>query len=110
VLVLGLSFKADVPDLRNSVVDVIRRADLARPLATVHDPFADPAAARREYDLALTAMRWNAATTWSSPLFPRLSRAGGRRHRQAAADGALAADLHGIWRDRSCPGVSRWVP
>ena len=37
VLMLGLAFKPDVPDLRNSkVVDVVRRLDLARPRG--HDP------------------------------------------------------------------------
>lgn len=54
VLVLGLTFKEDVPDLRNSKV-----ADLVAALArhghdvTVHDPHADAAEARHEYGLTL---------------------------------------------------------
>ncbi len=53
-LVLGLSFKEDVPDLRNSKV-----ADMIAALAdrghevTVHDPLADPAEASHEYGLTL---------------------------------------------------------
>ena len=47
VLVLGLAFKPDVPDLRNSkVVDVVRRLAWLGHDVTVHDPLADPAAAR----------------------------------------------------------------
>ncbi|MEP6868954.1 MAG: UDP binding domain-containing protein, partial [Novosphingobium sp.] len=55
VLVLGLTFKEDVPDLRNSKV-----ADLIAALAglghavTVHDPHADAAEARHEYGLDLS--------------------------------------------------------
>ncbi|MXP15170.1 nucleotide sugar dehydrogenase [Altererythrobacter confluentis] len=54
VLVLGLTFKEDVPDLRNSKV-----ADLVASLAalghdiTVHDPHADAAEAQHEYGLTL---------------------------------------------------------
>lgn len=54
VLVLGLTFKENVPDLRNSKV-----ADLIDALAsmghevTVHDPHADPSEAMREYGLKL---------------------------------------------------------
>ena len=53
-LVLGLTFKEDVPDLRNSKV-----ADLIASLAarghdiTVHDPHADVEEARHEYGLTL---------------------------------------------------------
>jgi UDP-N-acetyl-D-glucosamine/UDP-N-acetyl-D-galactosamine dehydrogenase len=54
VLVLGLTFKEDVPDLRNSKV-----ADLISTLAghghrvTVHDPLASPAEALHEFGIAL---------------------------------------------------------
>lgn len=54
VLVMGLTFKEDVPDLRNSKV-----ADVARALmafghdVTIHDPHADAAEAVHEYGLAL---------------------------------------------------------
>ena len=53
-LVLGLTFKENVPDLRNSKV-----AELVQGLAkrghdiTVHDPMADPAEAMHEYGIAI---------------------------------------------------------
>jgi len=54
VLVLGLTFKENVPDLRNSkVVDVIARLAALGHRVTVHDPLADPAEARREHDVEL---------------------------------------------------------
>ncbi|WP_419827821.1 nucleotide sugar dehydrogenase [Sphingomonas sp.] len=53
-LVLGLTFKQDVPDLRNSrVVDVIERLKWLGHDVTVHDPLADAAEAVHEYGIAL---------------------------------------------------------
>ena len=55
VIVLGLTFKENCPDLRNSKV-----ADLVRELMEygcemiVHDPIAEPQEATREYDITLT--------------------------------------------------------
>ena len=55
VNVLGLTFKEDVPDLRNSrVVDVIHELESYGAEVAVHDPIADPADAREEYGLGLT--------------------------------------------------------
>jgi len=55
VAVLGLTFKEDCPDLRNSkVIDVIRALVDAGCAVTVHDPRADAAEARREYGVTLT--------------------------------------------------------
>lgn len=54
VLVLGLSFKEDVPDLRNSkVADLIAALSALNHDVTVHDPHADPAEARSEYAIEL---------------------------------------------------------
>lgn len=54
ILVLGLTFKENVPDLRNSkVVDVIRALRQRGHQVDVHDPFADPDEARHEYDETL---------------------------------------------------------
>ncbi len=55
VNVLGLTFKEDCPDLRNSrVVDVISELRDYGCDVAVHDPLADPEEARREYGLELT--------------------------------------------------------
>jgi UDP-N-acetyl-D-glucosamine/UDP-N-acetyl-D-galactosamine dehydrogenase len=56
VTVLGLTFKEDVPDIRNSkVVDIVRELSASGIAVQVHDPMADPAHARREYGIELAA-------------------------------------------------------
>ncbi len=55
IIVLGLTFKEDVPDLRNSkVVDVIGELRSYGAVVHVHDPVADPVEAMNEYGIALT--------------------------------------------------------
>jgi UDP-N-acetyl-D-galactosamine dehydrogenase len=54
VIVLGLTFKEDCPDLRNSrVIDVIRELESYGAVVHVHDPVADAAEARHEYGVEL---------------------------------------------------------
>lgn len=56
VIVLGLTFKEDCADLRNSkVVNVVRELESFGCDVVVHDPIADPADARHEYDIELAA-------------------------------------------------------
>jgi UDP-N-acetyl-D-galactosamine dehydrogenase len=55
VNVLGLTFKENCPDLRNSrVIDVVRELTAFGARVHVHDPVADPAEAMHEYGLTLT--------------------------------------------------------
>jgi UDP-N-acetyl-D-galactosamine dehydrogenase len=54
ILVLGLAFKENCPDLRNTrVVDVVREFESYHATVEVHDPWVDAAAARHEYGLDL---------------------------------------------------------
>ncbi len=54
VAVLGLTFKENCPDLRNSkVVDIIAELNAYRCNVLVHDPLADPAEAQHEYGISL---------------------------------------------------------
>lgn len=54
VTVLGLTFKENCPDLRNSkVVDIIRELQDYGIKVQVHDPLADPDEARHEYGIEL---------------------------------------------------------
>ena len=54
VAVLGLTFKENVPDLRNTrVVDIIKELQDYGMNILVHDPLADPEEARRYYDIQL---------------------------------------------------------
>lgn len=55
VVVLGLTFKEDCPDLRNSkVADLIVNLKNFGLKVFIHDPLADPIEARHEYGLELT--------------------------------------------------------
>ena len=54
VLVMGLTFKENTPDLRNSrVVDIIRELEDYQIQVDVHDPWADPSEAFEEYGVRL---------------------------------------------------------
>jgi UDP-N-acetyl-D-galactosamine dehydrogenase len=56
VTVLGLTFKEDCPDIRNSrVIDVVQELASYGLTVHVHDPVADAAEARREYGVELEA-------------------------------------------------------
>lgn len=54
VLILGLAFKEDVPDIRNTkVVDIVHELQDYGVEVLVHDPLANSEEARHEYDLEL---------------------------------------------------------
>lgn len=54
ILVLGLAFKANCPDLRNTrVIDVIRELESFGFEVDVHDPWVDPHEAQNEYGVSL---------------------------------------------------------
>lgn len=114
ILILGLTFKENVPDLRNTrVVDIAAELRARHHRVTVHDPLADPAEAKAEYGL---------------DLLPNLEGAGGHDAVVAAvphdayrsmtgaeiaalvAPGGLVADVKGVWRGLDLPdGVRRWT-
>lgn len=55
VLVLGLTFKENCPDIRNSkVVDIIRELKSYHCNVEIHDPWADALEVEHEYGLAMT--------------------------------------------------------
>jgi len=59
VVVLGLTFKEDCPDLRNSrVIDVVRELQSYGATVHVHDPVAQPEEAMHEYGVGLVS--WDA--------------------------------------------------
>ncbi len=56
ILMLGLTFKEDCPDLRNTrVVDVIRELEDLGARVDVHDPWVDADEAKREYGVTMVA-------------------------------------------------------
>jgi UDP-N-acetyl-D-galactosamine dehydrogenase len=77
VNVLGLTFKEDCPDLRNSkAIDVIRELQDFGCEVAVHDPLADPQEALKEYGLVLAS--WD---------------------RLSASDAVVIAVAHSAYRD-----------
>jgi UDP-N-acetyl-D-galactosamine dehydrogenase len=57
VTILGLTFKEDVPDTRNSrVVDIIRELEAFGITVQVHDPLANVAETKQEYGVALLGL------------------------------------------------------
>lgn len=56
VLVMGLAFKENCPDIRNSrVVDIVRDLQQYNIEVDVYDPWVEPKEALREYEIHLTA-------------------------------------------------------
>jgi UDP-N-acetyl-D-galactosamine dehydrogenase len=55
VSILGLTFKENVPDIRNSkVIDIVRELMQVDVAVQIHDPLAPPEDAKIEYGIALT--------------------------------------------------------
>lgn len=112
ILMLGLTFKEDVPDLRNSkVVNVVRRLEWIGHQVTVHDPLADPAEAEREYGLRLDdralARRYDALV--AAVPHAAYREWDGQRIAEMLEENGLAADIKGMWRDIHLPGnIRRW--
>jgi len=112
ILILGLTFKENVPDLRNSrVIDVVRRLEWLRHEVIIHDPLADPAEAAHEYDVAIAG---DALDGQYDVVVGAVSHAA---YADMSADaiggmvreGGLVADLKGMWTGRELPGaIRRW--
>jgi UDP-N-acetyl-D-glucosamine/UDP-N-acetyl-D-galactosamine dehydrogenase len=114
ILVLGLTFKENVPDLRNSkVAALVNRLRDHGYRVDVHDPLADPAEAAELYGIALRptleavesydcvvgAVPHTVYSDLSASALTRLVRPGG-----------LVADIKGMWRNLTLPGAyRRWV-
>ena len=85
VLVLGLTFKENCPDLRNSkVADVVRELESYGAKVDVHDPWIDPKEALHEYGIR--------------PI---------RRVRDGAYDAAVLAVGHTKFREQGIAGIKR---
>ncbi|MET1110989.1 MAG: nucleotide sugar dehydrogenase [Allosphingosinicella sp.] len=112
VLVMGLTFKENVPDLRNSrVIDVVRRLHALGHEVTVHDPLADAAEARHEYglDLAADALDRSYDLVFVAVPHAAYGELDDRRLAGLVAEGGLLADLKNLYRGRALAGVERWT-
>jgi UDP-N-acetyl-D-galactosamine dehydrogenase len=111
-LVMGLTFKENVPDLRNSrSFDLVRRLEWLGHQVEVADPLASPEEIAREhglklvepdgrdYDLVVGAVAHSDYRGLSD-----------RRLAEMVAEGGTLADLRGMWRDRQLdPAIDRWT-
>ncbi len=113
VLVLGLTFKENVPDLRNTkVVDIVEKLAARGHQVDLHDPLALPEEAKHHYgldllssladaegyDCVIGAVPHRAYVGFEASSFARLLKADG-----------LVVDLKGMWRKTELPvGMRRW--
>jgi UDP-N-acetyl-D-galactosamine dehydrogenase len=112
VLVLGITFKEDVPDLRNSkVIDVIHRLQWLGHEVVIHDPLADSEEAMHEYGLPLAKHALEGRYDVVFAAVPHADYRALEDSRIAAlvASDGLIADLKGIWRDRLPDGIDSWT-
>lgn len=114
ILVLGLTFKENVPDLRNTkVIELIEHLKQNRHQIDVHDAFADPQEAKDfynidlvpdldtkgGYDIIVAAVPHHPYQALSPQVIQAMIKPTG-----------LIADIKGLWRGRSFePGVIYWT-
>ena len=110
-LVLGLTFKEDVPDLRNSrAFDLVRRLKWLGHEVEVADPLASAEEIEREHQLKATEPDGRSYDLVVGAVAHRAYRdLPDERLRSLVAPGGTLADLKGMWRDRRLdPQLDRW--
>ena len=113
ILVLGLTFKKNVPDLRNSLVaEVVNALSAAGHRVDVHDPHADTAEAKALYGIDLSATipgnkRYDCLVgAVSHNAYHEL---GSARIADLLSKNGLLADIAGLWHKTELPQrLSRW--
>jgi UDP-N-acetyl-D-galactosamine dehydrogenase len=114
ILVLGLTFKENVPDLRNSkVADLIAGLTARGHEVAVADPLADPDEAKALYGVSLLPTLEGAggfdAVVGAVPHDDYKSLGAEALAGLLAADGLLA-DIKGMWRQLTLPDrIRRWA-
>ena len=98
ILVLGLAFKEDTPDLRNTrVIDIIRELEDYGATVEVHDPVVDSEEAREEFGLDLVPVEG----------LERLAEAGAPD--PAGYDAAILAVAHRPFVALGASGIRQWL-
>ena len=113
ILVLGLTFKENVTDLRNSkVADMIRQLQDRGHDVDVHDPLAEPSQAQALYSLKLIPDLEGEADydavvgAVGHDVFRQIS---GDRLQALFAPRGLLVDIKGIWQETMISGdIRRW--
>ena len=110
-LVLGLTFKEDVPDLRNSrAFDLVSRLRQLGHSVDVADPLADPAELQRDHQLSVVEPGAARYALVIGAVAHGQYRAFSSGELEALLDkGGILADLKGMWRDKQLDAsVVRW--
>jgi UDP-N-acetyl-D-galactosamine dehydrogenase len=110
-LVLGLTFKEDVPDLRNSrVFDLVARLRELGHTVAVADPLADPDEVTREYGLTTVSPNGSRYDLVVGAVAHADYRDLSSEDLEKMVDSSgTLADLKGMWRDRQLnPAIGRW--
>ena len=110
--ILGLTFKEDVPDLRNSrVPDIVAELREFGIAASVADPLADPAEAKREYGIELVPVAAFAKLDGLVLAVPHrvLGNAGWHRLFASLVPGGVFVDVKSaVACDAIPPGIHYW--
>lgn len=108
ILLLGLTFKENVPDLRNSQVpEIAHHLAAAGHTITVHDPLADPAMAKQLYGLDLASDVGAAYDCVVGAVAHDAYR--DLQMDELLVTGGLLADVKGMWRGlANSPDLRYW--
>ena len=111
-LVLGLTFKENVPDLRNSrCFDLVRRLQWLGHDVSVADPLADPEEIEGEHGLSVIepdGARYDLVV--GAVAHQQYRELPDSRIAALVSEGGTLADLKGMWRDRKLdPAIDRWT-
>lgn len=113
ILILGLTFKENVPDLRNSkIIDIIDGLKAQGRTVIVHDPLADPVEAKHEYGIDLAKdMRLGApyAAVVGAVAHKDYLGLNQKDFKELLIPKGLIADVKGMWRPMDLPEIfKRW--
>ena len=113
ILVLGLTFKPNVPDLRNTkILELVRLLAKSGAEVTLYDPFADPDTVQlvfekrleqnipeKSFDIVVGAVAHDAIMNIPPAQLTAL----------VNVDNGLVADIPGMWRENALPkSIGRW--
>ena len=108
ILVLGLAFKEDTPDLRNTrVIDIVRELEDYGATVAVHDPVVDADEAREEFRLELVSAEDLASIVPSRQPGGTPTSNGGDDI--PAYDAAILAVAHKPFIEQGAEGIRQWL-
>jgi len=110
-LVMGLTFKENLPDIRNSrSLDLVRRLEWLGHRVTVTDPYADAAEVQREHGLRLSELNGHSYDlVVGAVAHDEYRELADERIAALVSPHGTLADLKGMWRSRALdPALDRW--